>query len=319
MKKISIVIPIFNEELLVEELIRRLQGATKNLKYHFSFILVDDGSKDTTLGKLISITKHEPRLKILKLSRNWGHQNAYNAGIDYSEGDAVILMDGDLEDPPELIKTFLDKWENGYDVISGVKMSRHGDLLNKFFFFLFYKLISILSNVPVDQNVGMFSLLDKKVVREIKKCSERNKFYVGLRAFAGFKQIGVNYHREKRFAGKPKQTFSKLLNYALNAFFSFSFIPIRIGTYCGLILLGLISVFSAILIIGRLTNLDFWFFQNLKDLPGWTSVVLLILFLMGMQIIFLGIIGEYIARIYDEVRGRPYYVVEEIIDPSSVE
>lgn len=202
-------------------MIKRLQGATKNLNYHFSFILVDDGSNDRTLEKLISITKHEPRLKVLKLSRNWGHQNAYNAGIDHSEGDALILMDGDLEDPPEIIKTFLDKWENGFDVVFGVKQSRHRDLLGKFFFFLFYIIISVLPNVPIDQNVGMFSLLDKKVVDEVKKCSERNKFYVGLRAFAGFKQVGVNYHREKRFAGKPKQTFSKLVSYALNAFFLF--------------------------------------------------------------------------------------------------
>ena len=312
MKSVDVIIPILNEEETVDELVFRLQKVTKGLNYNFKFIIVDDGSKDNTLEKLLSIQVNEPRLEIIKLSRNWGHQNAYNAGVDRSTADALILMDGDLEDPPELFPRFLEKWEEGREVVYAVKESRKGTGFKKFMFSLFYKLLKRFSEVPVDQQAGMFSLMDKKVVTELKKCSEKNKYYVGLRFFMGFKQSKISFHRDKRFAGTPKQTFRKLLNYGLNAFFSFSFLPIRLLTYLGLFLLSVISIISVVFIFGKITDVPFWFFEQMRALPGWTSIILAIFFVLGVQIIFLGLLGEYIARIFDEVRQRPYYIIDKI-------
>lgn len=313
MKSVSIVIPIFNEELIVEELISRLQKATHELLYHFEFCVVDDGSRDRTLEKLLALQNSEPRLKIVKLSRNWGHQNAFNAGLSHARGDALILMDGDLEDPPEMISEFLKKWEEGFEVVYTVKKSRELKWWSRPIFNVFYKLLSLLSEVDVEQHSGMFSLIDKKVSDHLIKCNEKNKFYVGLRAFMGYRQVGLPYNRESRFAGLPKQNFRRLVNYAVDAFFSFSFLPIRIITYFGLIILLGILAFSVVLVLGRIFD-SIWFFEDLKELPGWTSIVLLILFVAGSQIFFTGILGEYIARIFDEVRQRPYFIVEEVYE-----
>jgi polyisoprenyl-phosphate glycosyltransferase len=312
MRNIDIIIPVYNEEEIVNELVSRIQKVTWELNYNFKFIIVDDGSSDNTLKALLTLQESEPRLEIIKLSRNWGHQNAFNAGLDCSTADALILMDGDLEDPPELFAQFLEKWEEGHEVVYAVKESRKRTGPEKLMFSLFYKILRRFSEVQVDQQAGMFSLIDKKVADELKKCSEKNKYYVGLRFFMGFKQSKIYFHREKRFAGKPKQTFRRLLNYGLNAFFSFSFLPIRLLTYTGIFLLFVITAISFVFIIGQITNIPFWYFEQIRALPGWTSIILAIFFVLGVQIIFLGLLGEYIARIFDEVRKRPYYVVDRI-------
>jgi polyisoprenyl-phosphate glycosyltransferase len=314
MKTVSIVIPIFNEELIVEELINRLQRVTHQLSYHFEFCVVDDGSRDKTLEKLLALQNDEPRLKIVKLTRNWGHQNAFNAGLSHARGDALILMDGDLEDPPEMFPEFLKKWEEGFEVVYTVKKSRQLNWWSRPLFIFFYRLLSLFSEVDVEQHSGMFSLIDKKVSDHLIKCNEKNKFYVGLRAFMGYRQVGLPYNREPRFAGLPKQNFRRLVNYAVNAFFSFSFLPIRIITYFGLTILLGIFAFSVALILGRIFDPSIWFFGDLKALPGWTSIVLLLLFIAGTQIVFTGILGEYIARIFDEVRQRPYFIVDEVYE-----
>jgi len=314
MKNVSIVIPLFNEEGVVDELIKRLKHAVNGLNYSFEFIIVDDGSNDKTLEKLLVCKNSEHRLKILKLSKNWGQQNSYNAGLDNSGGDAVILMDGDLEDPPEIIHSFLEKWEDGYDVVYGVKESRKVGFFSNICFSVFYKLLHFFSEVRVDPQAGMFSLMDRKVVKELKKCSEKNKYYVGLRFFAGFKQTKVNYHRSKRFSGVPKQTFRKLVNYGLNAFFSFSFLPVRLLTYFGLVLLLIMTLMIFIFILGKSTSISFWLLDQIRNFSDWTAIILAIFFALSVQIIFLGILGEYIARIFDEVRSRPYYIIDQIYE-----
>lgn len=316
MKTIDIIIPLYNEEELVEELISRLQKITERLPHQFSFIVVDDGSNDRTLEILLSLQKGESRLKIIRLSRNWGHQNAYNAGLDMACGDASILMDGDLEDPPELIAEFIEKWDDGFEVVCGTKISRQRSYLERLLFSLFHLLLVRFSNVKIEKNAGMFSLLDKKVREHLKKCRETNKYYAGLRSYLGFKQIAIPYHRSKRFAGIPKQTFLKLANDGLNALFSFSFLPIRILTYFGFFMLILIFFAGVALIVGFYFDIPIAFFQGLKQVPGWSSLVLLILSLLGIQIIFMGILGEYIARIFDEVRNRPYYIIDRVFDPN---
>ncbi len=306
MKTVSIVIPVFNEENIVKELISRLQNATHNLEYSFEFVLVDDGSSDNTLKKVLAIQNEEPRLKIVKLSRNWGFQNAYNAGLEFASGDCVVLMDGDLEDPPELIPEFLKKWNEGFDIVYAVKETRHESKFKKLMFHIFYKLMKRFSELNIDEQAGMFSLIDRKVVCELKKFKEKSKYYVGLRFFIGFNQAKIFYHRDKRFAGAPKQTFRKLVNYALNAFFSFSFLPIRLLTYFGIFLLLVIILISLVFSITKI-----WGFVTVS---GWISIVLLILWILAVQIIFMGIIGEYVARIFDEVRNRPYYIVENVFE-----
>jgi len=311
MKKISVIAPLYNEEGIVEELVTRLRNATRELPFLFEFIVVDDGSSDSTLQKLLSLVEVEPRLRVIKLSRNWGQQNAFNAGLDHASGDAVILMDGDLEDPPELIPEFIAKWQQGFDVIYAVKKTRQETVFKKFMFSLFYRLLDRISEVSVEKQTGMFSLLDARAVRVLKQCTEKNKYYVGLRAFVGFRQTPLYYDREKRFAGPPKQTFRRLMNYALNAFFSFSFLPIRMLTYFGVFLIIAMVCVSAVLIGLKVFGSHLSFY---RDMPGWTSIVLLIFFVLGIQTTFLGILGEYIARIFDEVRNRPYYVVEQVFE-----
>lgn len=311
MKKISIIIPAFNEEDIVEDMVLRLKEVTDKLQYIIEVIVVDDGSKDATLSKLLKIQGTYPQLKIIQLSRNWGHQNAYNAGLDYATGNAVVFMDGDLEDPPETIKEFIKKWEDGFEVVYATKESRQESQVKKIMSSMFYKLMSRFADVSMDKQAGMFSLVDEKVARELKKCKEKNKYYVGLRFFLGFKQAKISYHRDKRYVGRPKQTYKKLVNYALNAFFPFSFLPIRVVTFFGLFIL-LVSIFlSLILVAGRIFNFNYGFFHYL---PGWTSMVLLILFVLAVQIISMGILGEYIARIFDEVRTRPYYIVSNMFE-----
>ena len=314
MREIDIVIPLFDEEEVIDELFSRLRKVTSNLNYKFKFIMVDDGSKDGTLQKLLRLQANESRLEILKLSRNWGHQNAYNAGVDRSSGNALILMDGDLEDPPEMIPEMIRKWEEGYEVVYSVKKSRQTNLLYRFMFSMFYKVYEFFSDVTVDHNAGMFSLIDKKVLDEIRNCTEKNRYYVGLRFFVGFNQIKIPYDRGKRFAGKPRQSFRKLFNYALNAIFSFSFLPIRSVTFFGFFILFLIFLCSILLIFAYVADVRFAFLGSLRAVPGWTTIVLLLFSVLGTQMIFIGVLGEYIARIFDEVRNRPYYIVEKVYE-----
>lgn len=310
-KKISIIIPVFNEEDIIDELVSRLEKATENKDYDFEFIFVDDGSTDTTLFKLLALQNQHHKLKIVKLSRNWGHQNAYNAGLDNVSGNAVIFMDGDLEDPPEMTGEFIRKWEEGYDVVYAVKETRYESRFKKFMFYLFYQTLKRFSNVSVDKQAGMFSLIDEKVLHELRNCREKNKYYVGLRYFVGFKQVKILYNRQKRHAGSPKQTYRRLVNYALDAIFSFSFLPIRLLTFFGFSILLIISIATLFIICAKLLKFNFWIFY---DLPGWSSIVISIFFVLGVQLVFMGVLGEYIARILDEVRNRPYYIIEDIFE-----
>lgn len=213
--------------------------------------------------------------------------------LTYTKGDAVILMDGDLEDPPELIVQFIDKWREGYDVIYGVKKTRQVNIIKKCFFKLFYKIFTSISNVRIDQQAGMFSLLDKKAINKLKQCKEKNKYYVGLRFFLGMKQYKIEYSRQGRYSGKPKQTYKKLIRYAFDAFFSFSFFPIRLLTLFGMVIVIVTPLISLILLIARLSSLHFGIFHQFP--PGWTTLVLLSLFILGAQVIFMGVLGEYIA------------------------
>lgn len=309
MKRIDIVVPVFNEADIIDALYSRISAAIQPLRYAFNLIFVDDGSVDHTCRKLEKIQEKDSSVTILKLSRNWGQQSAYNAGIDYADADAVVLMDGDLEDPPEIIPRMINEWEQGNEVVYAVKTRRKDPLLKKVLIRMFYKGMEWFANVSVDNQSGMFSLIDRKALNSLKICKERHKYYVGLRSFVGFKQKRIDYEREKRYANDPRQTFRKLINYALDAFFAFSFFPIRLLTYFGAMVIFCIVIMTFVLSINKLFGLHFIL---IAALPGWTTLVMLICFILGVQIIFMGILGEYIVRIFDEVRDRPYYVVSEV-------
>jgi len=309
MMKIAVIIPLFNEECIVNKLYSRIADVINRLEYTCSLIFIDDGSSDATTDLLRNLQSEDSRVVILTLSRNWGQQCAYNAGIDYSDDDAVILMDGDLEDPPEVIPSLIKEWEAGSDVVYAVKTARKDSFLKKLLIKFFYLGMGWFGTVKIDHQSGMFSLLSGKVIAHLKKCRERHKYYVGLRSYLGFKQKKVYFAREERHSGNPRQTFRKLFNYALDAFFAFSFFPIRVLTYfgCFIIFCSACSIFF--IVINKL-------FLNVfsSAVPGYFSLVALILLILGVQIIFMGILGEYLARTFDEVRNRPYYVIAEISD-----
>jgi len=309
LKKISIIIPVFNEEKTIPELYSRIVKSADALPYEFKFMFVEDGSTDGTLGLLLDYQKKDSRIAVIKLTRNWGYQNSLNAGLDYAEADAVIMMDGDLEDPPETIGHLLNKWNEGFDIVEAVKEARYVSPLKRAVFSIFYRLMERFSNVRVARQSGVFSLIDRRALSQLKLLKEKNKYYSGLRAFIGFRRTQILYRRQKRYAGRPKQTLRKLVNYALDAFFSFSFFPVRVLTYLGLMILLVIISLSILLVIIKIFAISLPF---TCALPSWMPLVLLILFVSGVQILFMGILGEYIARIFDEVRNRPYYLVDSV-------
>ena len=306
---VSIIIPFFNEEEIIGPLERRLTDVLGGCNYNFEIVVVDDGSSDGTLERLRDWQTRDKGIVIIKLSRNWGHQNAFNAGLDVAQGKAIIFMDGDLEDPPEVITELLKEWEDGFDTVYTVKSSRHQKAGRRLLTNVYYRLIKASNPVGVEPQAGMFSLIDQKVASILRQMKESNKSYPNLRSFSGFSQKKVIYSREPRPYGKSRQTIKRLITDGFNAIFSNSYAPIRIFTVLGLIFSIFFFVIGAIVLVVRITGTEFWIF---RDIPGTQMILLTVLLIGALQLTFLGIIGEYIARIYEESKGRPYYVIEEI-------
>ncbi|MEA2036101.1 MAG: glycosyltransferase family 2 protein [Nanoarchaeota archaeon] len=305
--KISIIIPAYNEEEVLDDLRKELERVTNKIEnYDFEIIIVENGSSDSSYKKLIGFNKEDSRFKILQLSKNFGCDGAITAGLKYAKGDAAILMDADLQDPPELISEFIKKWEEGYEIIYGVIQKREGvSSIKKIFSSLFYKIINRLTGNVIPKDASDFRLIDKKVYKIVNKMDERNKFLRGVISWTGFKQIGVSFKRPARFAGESKAGFSTLMEVAMNGIFSFSYFPLKLTTILGFIIFigSFILFFIQIglhLIYGRVV-------------PGLTTMILLMLFLFGMLFFLLGMIGMYIARIYDEVKQRPNFIVKDEI------
>lgn len=301
----SIVIPIYNEQETIAELLRRVQSVVDRLDEKVEIILIEDGSTDDSFELLRRARQKDSRLKILRLSRNFGHQVALSAGISHTKGKAVVLMDGDLQDPPELIPQMITQWKQGYQVVYTVKRSRRENFIMRFAFHSFYRLMRVFSSVSIPMEAGNFSLLDRRVVDTFLKLPERHRYISGLRAWVGFRQTGIEYDREPRFVGKPQMTLSRLINLALDGLFSFSNAPLRLATYAGFIVASLSFLLAAYVIYEKL-------FTD-KAILGWASTIVSITFIGGMILLTLGVIGEYIGRIYDEVKQRPLYVIKEKI------
>ena len=302
----SIIVPVYNEEGVLPELYRRLTGAMDKLDEPYEVVLVNDGSKDRSPEIMRDLHRKDPRYKLVNFSRNFGHQVAISAGMDYASGDAVVIIDADLQDPPEVILDLIAKWKEGYEVVYAVRAKRKGESFFKSFTAsLFYRIIYRITDVDMPVDAGDFRLMGRKVVETMRTMREKHRFMRGLSSWVGFKQTGVEYVREERFAGATHYPFRKMLRLALDGITSFSYFPLQLATYLGFITAGL-SLLGIILVI-------FLRLYGHNALYGQATTLVMVLFLGGVQLIFLGIIGEYLGRIYDEVKGRPLYIVSDAV------
>lgn len=310
---ISVVIPLFNEEENIPQLSRRLNEATKNWKDDVEVVLVNDGSSDRTEVMLNEIALADEKYRIIHFSRNFGHQPAISAGIKHAKGDAIIIMDGDLQDPPEILEDFIAKWKEGYDVVYAIRTKRKEGFFKKVAYSIFYRILHVISDIDIPLDSGDFCLMDRKVVDAMNdQMPEHLRFVRGLRAYAGFKQIGLSYERHERAAGEVKLTFTKLVQLALDGLFGFSIFPLRMATYFGF-LVAIPSFLAGIFfIVHRIFDFKLLGYSP-QDTPGIATLAVAIFFLSGVMLIILGIIGEYIGRIYIEVKKRPFYIVSNTV------
>jgi dolichol-phosphate mannosyltransferase len=302
----SIVAPVYNEEAILPEFYRRMTAVMVEAGEAYELILVNDGSRDRSLNIMRELHDQDPRVKIINFSRNFGHQIAITAGADYAQGEAVIITDADLQDPPEVILDMINRWREGYEVVYAVRSQREGETwFKEFTARLFYRLIAGITNVDIPLDAGDFRLMDQHVVAALRQVREQHRFMRGLSSWVGFKQVGVEYVRQQRYAGETKYPFRKMLKFAIDGITSFSYLPLQLATYFGFFIAGLSLAGIVLTIILRLSGSTAFY--------GQASTLVSVLFLGGVQLIFLGIIGEYLGRIYDEVKGRPLYIVAETL------
>jgi Glycosyltransferases involved in cell wall biogenesis len=304
---ISVVVPCYNEEPVIRETHSRLVSVLEQLEPdEFEIIYVNDGSRDRTLPLLEELQAQDERVRVLSFSRNFGHQIAVTAGLDNAKGDAVVLIDADLQDPPAVILEMVERWRDGYHVVYGMRTDRPGETRFKLMTAkLFYRLLNRLSDVEIPLDVGDFRLMDRKVVEVLHAMPERDRYLRGMVSWVGFRQIAVMYRREPRFAGESKYPLFKMLKFATDGIISFSIVPLRLAVWAGVFAIGIALAGIIYALIVRL------YFSETHWVRGWTSTFVAILFLGGVQLIFLGFIGEYIGRIYGEVKGRPLYILQE--------
>jgi dolichol-phosphate mannosyltransferase len=308
--RISVAIPLYNEEANLPELLRRVRAVLDALPGGpHEMVLVDDGSSDRTLPILEAEAAGDPRLLVVSLSRNFGHQAAFTAALDHATGDAVVLMDGDLQDQPEAIPRFVEQLALGYDVVYAQRMNRKEAWYLRAAYYLFYRLLDRLSSLRVPLDSGDFGLMSRRVVDQIRKVPEKNRFLRGLRTWVGFKQTAVPVERSERHAGTSKYSLRKLLQLAFDGIFAFSTVPIRAAALLGAAAIAATLLFAAYSVWVKIISPG--------DTKGFTALTLLITFLSGVNLFFVGVIGEYVGRVYEEVKGRPVYVVGKLVRATS--
>jgi dolichol-phosphate mannosyltransferase len=310
MKLISVIVPCYNEEEVLDALRERLTQACEQWNYDWEVIAVDDGSRDSTWAILSRFQAEDPRWKGLSFSRNFGHQAAVSAGLFHASGDAVFIIDADLQDPPEELHRFISKWEEGYDVIYGVRQKRKEGLAKRFCYWAFYRLMAQAVQFEIPLDSGDFCLMSRRMVDTLNLMPERNRFVRGLRAWAGYKQTAIPYERHGRAAGAPKYNFTKLLKLALDGMISFSGLPLKIAAHFGFLVSALSLVGIVFTLLQRMFS-GFFDSIGLAAVPGFATIVIAILFMGGVQLMFLGVIGEYLFRIFDEVKQRPGWIVRD--------
>jgi polyisoprenyl-phosphate glycosyltransferase len=300
----SIVAPVFNEAETLPEFYRRMQPILDGLDGPAELVLINDGSRDASLDIMHQLRAQDSRVKIISFSRNFGHQIAITAGIDYAEGDAVAIIDSDLQDPPEVILQMVAKWKEGFELVYAQREKRQGETLFKLFTAaVFYRLIGQLASIDIPPDTGDFRLIDRKVVLALRQLREHHRFMRGLSVWVGYKQIGIQYVRQERYAGSTKYPFAKMLKFATDAITSFSYLPLQMATTMGFWISAVALIAIPVVAIMRLMGNDFF--------TGQATTLIAVLFLGGVQLISLGIIGEYLGRIYDEVKHRPLYLTSE--------
>ncbi|MGA7401076.1 MAG: glycosyltransferase family 2 protein [Candidatus Sulfotelmatobacter sp.] len=303
--RVSLAIPVYNEEEVVPELLRRTTAMLDSLPGGpHEIVLADDGSSDRTLELLEKATEEDDRLVVVALSRNFGHQTALTAALDHVTGDVAVLMDGDLQDPPEAIPSLLDAYGQGYDVVYVRRVNRKESWWLRLCYHLFYRILAALSATQLPLDAGDFGLMSRRVIQELRRMPEHHRYLRGLRTWVGFRQIGIPIERSARHAGRPKYNPIKLLMLAFDGIFAFSIVPLRAAAILGVIAIGVSAVFSLYSVYAR-----FW----LHSPQGFTAIVLVVTFLSGVNLFFLGIIGEYVGRVYEETKARPHYVIGKIV------
>ena len=303
--KVSIVVPFFNESDGVSFFFQRLIPILEGMGCQWEVICINDGSRDNTLHELLNMRKQDSRIIVIDLSRNFGKEAALTAGLDYANGDVIIPLDSDLQDPPEIIPLMIDKWKEGYDVVNAVRLFREGETwLKKLSAYSFYRLINRFSTIEIPPDVGDFRLISRPVLEAIKTLPERRRFMKGIFAWVGFKTTTISYTREARFSGKTKWNYWKLWNFALEGITSFSQVPLQLSSYIGFIV-SLGAFFYGIFLLVRTL---FWG----NDVKGYPSLIIIMLFLGGVQLMVLGVIGEYLGRAYEETKQRPLYLVKDV-------
>jgi len=300
----SIVAPIYNEEGNIPELYQRVSNVMDQTGEPWELVLVDDGSRDRSRELISELAQKDSRVRPVIFARNFGHQIAVTAGLDYSRGDAVVIIDADLQDPPEVILDLIEKWKEGYEVVYATRAEREGETWFKLFTAAaFYRLIQRITDVDIPMDTGDFRLLDRKVVEVLNQMRERHRFLRGMSVWVGFRQTGVEYQRAERYAGETKYPLSKMIQFASDAITSFSYFPLQLAMYLGFITAGLSIIAIPVVIALRLAG---W-----HAFQGQASTLIAVLFLGGVQLISLGILGEYVGRLYDEAKGRPLYILRE--------
>ena len=302
--EITIVAPVYNEAETLPELYQRVREVMEQASDTWELVLVDDGSLDGSGDLILELSKKDPRVRPVVFARNFGHQIAVTAGLDYSRGQAVVIIDSDLQDPPEVVLLMIDKWREGYEVVYGVRTDREGESWFKLMTAsLFYRLIYRITDVNIPLDTGDFRLLDRKVVDVMNQMRERHRFLRGMSSWIGFRQTGVEYRRAARFAGETKYPLRKMMKFASDAITGFSYLPLQLATYLGFISAGISILAIPIVIYLRFSGSEAFF--------GQATTLIAVLFLGGIQLISLGILGEYLGRLYDQAKGRPLYIVRD--------
>jgi polyisoprenyl-phosphate glycosyltransferase len=303
---ISVVAPVYNEEKILPEFYRRVVATMEQMGEPFELILVNDGCHDSSPEVMRQLHETDSRVKIINFSRNFGHQVAITAGTDYASGRAVVVIDSDLQDPPEVIPDMVERWREGYQVVYAVRSERAGETwFKKTTAGLFYRLIARITSINIPVDTGDFRLMDEQVVETLRRIREQHRFMRGLSVWVGFKQIGIPYKRDARKAGETKYPLKKMLRFAFDGITSFSYVPLQLATYLGFLIAGLSVLFILLVMVLRLGGEEAF--------KGQATTLVSVLFMGGVQLIFLGIMGEYLGRIYNEVKQRPLYIVSEAL------
>lgn len=308
--KYSLVIPVFNEQETIPRLFARVSAAARTWGDEYEIICVDDGSTDLTAEMLDDLHSRDARWKRLSFSRNFGHQAAVSAGISYARGEVVGIIDGDLQDPPELLKQMFQRWSEGYQVVYAVRASRKENIFKRIAYKAFYRLLQKSASIKIPLDAGDFCVMDRQVVNVLNSLPEKTRFVRGLRTWSGYRQTGIAYDRDERDGGESKYTLSKLFRLAFDGILGFSAVPLRIASLMGFLFCVCAALLVLTLVVWRMTDVTL-FGMHPSQSMGWTSLVSIAMFLSGVQMLMLGIVGEYIARIFDEVKGRPGWIVSE--------